>query len=56
MKMTTRLNCNEKDIFAEGQYTTLLENVEQYNVTLDQLELFTRHGKQLIYELVSQEQ
>jgi heat shock protein HslJ len=52
MSTTTDYNCNEKDGFAEAQFTTLLSNVEQYNVTSDQLELFTRHGEKLIFELV----
>ena len=52
MNMTTDYNCDEENGLAEAQYTTLLENVEQYNVTLDQLELFTRHGEKLIFELV----
>ncbi len=52
MGMTTDYNCNQKDGHAEAQYTTLLENVEQYNVTTDQLELFTRHGEKLVFKLV----
>lgn len=55
MSMTTEYNCNEQDGHTEAQYTTLLENVEQYNVTPNQLELITRHGETLIFELVSDE-
>ncbi len=52
MSMTTEYNCTEKDGLAEAQYTTMLSNVEQYNVTSDQLELFTRHGEKLIFEFL----
>ena len=51
MSMTTEYKCSKQDGYAEAQYTTLLSNVEQYNVTSDQLELFTRHGEKLIFEL-----
>jgi heat shock protein HslJ len=56
MSMTTEYNCNDKDGHTEAQYTTLLSNVEQYNITSNQLELFTRHGEKLIFELVSKSQ
>jgi len=56
MSMTTEYNCNKKDSHTEAQYISLLSNVEQYNVTSNQLELFTRHGEKLIFELVSKSQ
>jgi heat shock protein HslJ len=56
MSMTTEYNCNKKDGNTEAQYTTLLSNVEQYNVTEDHLELFTRHGEKMIFELISKSQ
>jgi len=54
MSMTTDYDCDEKDGHAEGGYTTLLQNVEQYNVSFERLELFTRRGKKLVFELVTE--
>jgi len=53
LTMTTEYDCNERDGLAEAHYTTHLSNVEQYNVSSGHLELFTRHGEKLIFELVS---
>jgi heat shock protein HslJ len=52
--MTTDVNCSEKDQIAEGEYTTFLSNVWQYNVSKTQLELYTDSGKKLVFELASQ--
>jgi heat shock protein HslJ len=49
MGMTTDVTCAEKDLIAEGKYTTLLGNVWQYNVSPTQLELFTVDGEKLIF-------
>jgi len=56
MSMNTEYDCSTKDGQAEAQYTTLLSNVEQYNIALDQLELFTRLGEKLIFELAEKSQ
>ena len=53
MQMTTDQQCSAQDGLVEGKYTTLLSNVEQYNITSDHLELYTRHGEKLIFELLS---
>ena len=53
LQMTTNLNCNELDSRAEREYTTLLENVEQYNIFQSTLELYTRRGEKLVYKLVA---
>jgi len=55
MHMTTEYNCNKIGGQIEAQYTTLLSNVEQYNLTSNQLELFTRQGEKLVFELVPEE-
>ena len=52
LEMITESVCDEKTLQNEGEYTTLLENASQYHVTETHLELFTRRGKTLIYELV----
>lgn len=52
LTMTTEYDCNERDSLAEAHYTTHLSNVEQYNVNSGHLELFTRHGEKLIFEVV----
>jgi heat shock protein HslJ len=52
LQMTTDLECDELDGRAESEYTTLLENVEQYNISTTTLELFTRRGEKLVFESV----
>ena len=53
LQMTTDFDCDEFDGRAEGEYTTLLENVEQYNVSPTTLELYSRRGEKLVFELVT---
>jgi heat shock protein HslJ len=53
LQMTTDFDCDELDGGAEGEYTTLLENVEQYNVSPTTLELYSRRGEKLVFELVT---
>jgi heat shock protein HslJ len=55
LQMTTDFDCDEIDGATEGGYTTLLENVEQYNISQAQLELYTRRGEKLVFELVAAE-
>jgi heat shock protein HslJ len=55
MGMTTWVDCNQGDQISEATYTTLLGNIDQYNVLQDRLELYTVQQDRLIYELVSDE-
>jgi len=55
LQMTTEFDCDEGAGIAEGEYTTLLENVEQHNVSQTQLELYSRRGEKLVFELVPEE-
>jgi len=52
LQMITEYDCDELDGGAESVYTTLLENVEQYNISPTTLELYTRRGEKLVLELV----
>ena len=52
LQMTTDFDCDELAGRAESEYTTLLENVEQYNISPTTLELYTRRGEKLVFELV----
>jgi heat shock protein HslJ len=54
LEMTTDVNCEEDLLTAEGEYTTLLEAVEQYNVLEDQLELYTLKGEKMVFELAGE--
>jgi heat shock protein HslJ len=53
--MTTDIECTQKEQNAENTYTTLLERIDQYNVSENQLELYTVQNDKLIYELVPDE-
>jgi heat shock protein HslJ len=52
LQMTTDSDCDELAGGAESEYTTLLENVEQYNISPTTLELYTRRGEKLVFESV----
>ncbi len=54
LEMTTDVPCVEIRLNAEGDYTTLLENIEQYNISGNQLELYTLRGEKMTYELVAE--
>lgn len=54
LEMTTDVNCDEVRLVAEGNYTTLLGNIEQYNLQETKLELFTIQAEKLVFELVSE--
>jgi heat shock protein HslJ len=51
IEMTTDVACEEAMLMAEGWFTTLLENIEQYNVLESQMELCTLKGEKLVFEL-----
>ena len=53
LEMTTDVPCAETLLNAEGSYTTLLENIEQYNVRDTQLEFYTLKGEEIIFNLVA---
>jgi heat shock protein HslJ len=50
LEMTTDVDCEENLLMAEGWYTTLLENAEQYHVINGHLELYTLKGEEIIFE------
>jgi heat shock protein HslJ len=52
LQMTTDFDCDELAGRAESEYTTFLENVEQYNISPNTLELYTRRGEKLVLKLV----
>ncbi len=54
LEMTSEVDCDQERLVAEGDYTTLLENIEQYNVLETKLELYTRKAEKLVFELVSE--
>lgn len=54
LEMTSDESCPPNLLMAEGGFTTLLERVEQYNVTGTQLELFTLQGQKLVFERASE--
>jgi heat shock protein HslJ len=54
LEMTTDVVCEESLLVAEGGYTTLLENIDQYNVSDTQLELHTLKGEKLTFEWVAE--
>jgi len=53
LEMTTDVECVQIMRNAEGTYTTMLERIDQYNVSKNRLELYTLQNDQLIYELLS---
>ena len=53
LKMLGEVNCSEQDLIAEGEYTSLLGTVWQYNVSSTQLELYTDKGDKLVFEVAS---
>jgi len=55
LTMTTDVDCVQKDRISEATYTTLLERIDQYNVSQNRLELYTVQNDKLVYELVSDE-
>ena len=54
LEMTTEVDCDQEWLVAEGDYTTLLENIEQYNVLETKLELYTRKAEKLVFELTAE--
>lgn len=54
LEMTTDAVCDDNLLWAEGEYTTLLENINQYNLLDIQLELYTKQAQKLIFELGSE--
>jgi len=54
LEMTTDLICEEIQLNTESDYTTLLENIEQYNISGNLLELYTLRGEKMTYELVAE--
>jgi heat shock protein HslJ len=52
LEMTTDVDCSKREQNAEGTYTSLLQFIDQYNVSQNQLELFTVKNQKLIYEPV----
>jgi heat shock protein HslJ len=54
LEMTTDVTCAESLLIAEEAYTTLLENVQQYNILASQLELYTLKGEKMVFELVGE--
>jgi heat shock protein HslJ len=56
LEMTTDVACEQILMNAEGGYTTLLENIEQYNVHNNQLELYTLRGEKITFGLVTEKE
>ncbi len=56
LEMTTDVACEESQQLAEGNYTTLLENIEQYNLQDKQLKLYTLKREKIIFELVTEQE
>jgi heat shock protein HslJ len=52
LTMTTDVACVQSDQISEATYTTILERVDQYNVSQNRLELYTVQNDKLVYELV----
>jgi heat shock protein HslJ len=50
--MTTVAECDQIEQRAEGTYTSFFTWIDQYNVSKNQLELYTMENDKLIYELV----
>lgn len=49
IQMITDVDCGEVDALAESEFTTFLENLEQYRIYSGQLTLYTRRGEELIF-------
>ena len=50
LSMLGEVNCGQPELIAEMTYTSLLEMVDQYQVTPDRLELYTVKNDKLIFE------
>jgi heat shock protein HslJ len=50
LSMLGEVNCSQAELIAEVTYTSLLEMVDQYQVTPDRLELYTVKYDKLIFE------
>lgn len=55
MSMGADKNCNENETRAEGHYTTLLSEAEQFNGSFQKLEIYSRRGEELIFALAESE-
>ena len=54
LEMTTHEDCAPEDLISEETYTTLLERIDQYQVSPDRLELCTVQRDKLIFESISE--
>jgi heat shock protein HslJ len=52
IQMTTDALCNQVDALEESEFTTLLSNLEQFRTDPGQLNLYTRRGEVLIFEVI----
>jgi heat shock protein HslJ len=53
LRMKTDVECSKTELLAEEIYTSLLERIDQYNVSQNRLELYTVQNDRLIFELTS---
>lgn len=53
LQMTSEVDCDAEALEAEGEYTTLFSNAERFHVGQNRLELFTRRGKTVRFEMSS---
>ncbi len=54
LEMTSDENCGDDQMGAEGAFTTLLENVEQYHLAGNRLVLVTLQSQELVFERVQE--
>ena len=50
LTMLGEVDCSHEELVVEGAYTSLLEMIDQYQVTSDRLELYTKKYDRLIFE------
>jgi len=50
LSMVTDVECIQEELHAEEMYTSLLERIDQYNVSQNRLELYTVQSDGLIFE------